>query len=109
MSSLVSTNAVQARARSRSRFHLDTSGAPCLSAGVRDSMRMKKVPILLLVTILVAGCSNALTPTDAPGSEAASAPPTPANYPIVLIDEQHQIQGSNTPAGYQIPAGVGIR
>ena len=68
---------------------------------------MKKLPILLSVAILVAGCSKPSTLTGSP--ETVSTPSTPANYPIVVIDEQHQIKGSNTPAGYQIPAGVGIR
>ena len=33
----------------------------------------------------------------------------PAEYPILVIDEQHQMRGKETPPAYQIPAVAGIR
>jgi hypothetical protein len=57
------------------------------------SAKLSALAALLLVT----GCSQSSTSTDI------------TQYPTVVIDEQHQMQGTNTPAIYQIRAGSGIR
>jgi hypothetical protein len=56
--------------------------------------------------LFVAGCSKS-TETTAQGT--AAPPATPDKYPTLVIDDQHEIKGSNTYAIYQISASPGIR
>ncbi len=79
-----------------------------LSSAFGDYARMKQLRFLVLGATLLAGCSKPTAPTETRVPEAVSAP-TPANYPVLLIDEPHQIQGTNTPAPYQISSTPGIR
>src|SRR5947208_1293816 len=68
---------------------------------------MNQMPTFFLVATLLAGCSKPATPTEAPPPQAA--PGAPVTYPVLVVDEQHQIKGSNPPAAYQIASAAGIR
>jgi hypothetical protein len=59
-----------------------------------------KCPAFVLIAALLAGCSK-------PAAPESGTPPT--EYPTLVIDEQHQMKGSNTPPAYQIGATAGIR
>jgi len=79
--------------------------AELLSLGV--FARMKYPASFVLIAALLAGCSKPAAPTDASISPEPSTPT--AEYPTLVIDEQHQIRGKETPPAYQIPTAAGIR
>jgi len=70
---------------------------------------MKQLLMSVLVAALLAGCSKPTAPTETAAPEATSAPATRAKYPVLVVDELHQMSGSNPPPAYQIAAGAGIR
>jgi hypothetical protein len=59
-----------------------------------------------LIALLVVGCSK---PTNSAPPETTDLPTAPDNHPTLVIDEQHEINGTNTYATYQISASSGIR
>src|SRR6266540_6076961 len=63
--------------------------------------RMKYPLTIVLVGSLLASCSRPTAQTETAAPQAASAPATPATYPLLVIDEQHQLSGSNPPPAYQ--------
>ncbi len=67
---------------------------------------MKYSSTFVLITALLAGCSKPATPPDTSTLEKMSTPQTA--YPTLVIDEQHQIRGKDTPPAYQIAASSGI-
>src|SRR3989442_1760278 len=95
-------HALQRTGPSRSGCNRPPLWAGSLSLGLGDFASMKRPRIFALVAALLAGCSKPTAPTETPAPEAASAPVDPARYPVLIIDEQHQIRGSNPPAAYQI-------
>jgi hypothetical protein len=70
---------------------------------------VKQLSSLALAATLLGGCSKPAAPTETPAPEAASAPAAPANYPVLLIDEPHQIRDTSAPSAYQISGAAGIR
>ena len=70
---------------------------------------MKHPTIFVVIALLVAGCSKPTASSDTAGPEKAASETAPTEYPTLVLDEQHQIRGSDTPAAYQIAAAAGIR
>jgi hypothetical protein len=58
-----------------------------------------------LASMLVGGCSKPANSTEAAPQSAPSPPPP--EYPILVIDEEHQIHGTNN-APYEISARLGV-
>ena len=71
--------------------------------------RMKRPINFVLIATILAGCSKHTAPSDASTAETVAPPAATSEYPTLIIDEKHQIHGSNTPAAYQITAATGIR
>lgn len=67
---------------------------------------MKSPAVFIFVLILVAGCSKPTDSTDAPTKSAPSSPPP--EYPILVIDEEHQIHGGDSNSAYEISARLGV-
>jgi hypothetical protein len=64
-----------------------------------------KIPAVFVLAAILAGCSR---PTDSPeaANRSASAP-SPPEYPVLVIDEEHHIHGTND-AAYEISARLGV-
>jgi hypothetical protein len=58
---------------------------------------MKRLALVLLATVVFSGCSRKTEPIDA------------SQYPLLVVDAEHQIQGTNSPATYQFGATKGLR
>jgi hypothetical protein len=67
---------------------------------------MKLPMVFLLVATLVAGCSKHTASTDASTREITPPAAKTIEYPTLVIDEQQQIRGSNTPTAYHLHAPV---
>ena len=64
-----------------------------------------KIPALfVLVSMLLGGCSKPDSPTEA---ATRSAPSPPPEYPILVIDQDHQLHSTNDLA-YEISARIGV-
>src|SRR5215813_7547943 len=64
-----------------------------------------KSPAVFVLAAILAGCSK---PTDTPETAKKSAPvPRSPEYPVLVIDEEHQIHGTND-AAYEISARLGV-
>ncbi len=70
---------------------------------------MKHPVTFILITVLFISCSKSTAPTDSSTSEKMTISIPPAEYPTLVIGEQHQIRGKGTPPAYQIAAAAGIR
>jgi len=67
---------------------------------------MKLPALFVLVSALIGGCSK---PDSSPEAASWSAPsPPPAEYPVLVIDEEHQFHSTNDVA-YEISARIGVR
>jgi hypothetical protein len=65
--------------------------------------------IFVSLVALFVGCSKPTSPTESGTSQSASLLSTPSEYPALIVDQEHQIQGRNTPPSCQIAAAKGIR
>ncbi len=69
---------------------------------------MKCSSIFLAFGVLVAGCSKPVDSTESRVAGTPTAQPVPAVYPTLVVDEVHQMHGSNTPTPYQFDGAPGI-
>ena len=72
-----------------------------------QSMNHRTISILIIG--LCGGCSKPADTTDASTLGKTTTNTPPAEYPILVIDEKHQMRGKETPPAYQIAATPGIR
>jgi hypothetical protein len=70
-------------------------------------VKLQAIFLLTLLPLVFAGCSKPITSVDAPPKPARPAPQI--EYPILVVDEEHQMRGSNLPPAYQISPASGIR
>ena len=70
---------------------------------------MKRLSVTLLAATLFAGCSKHTGGTSDSAPDVISSDGAGRQYPTLVVDEQHQMTGSNPPPAYQIAAGGGIR
>src|SRR5262245_45953128 len=67
---------------------------------------MKGLAVFVVALTLVAGCSKPPDSPQATKKPARSLPPP--EYPILTIDEEHQIHGSDSNIAYEISARLGV-
>src|SRR5580698_2160368 len=70
---------------------------------------MRYPGIFFSIMLLMARCSKPTATTDSATPGSAIPPTIPDRYSTLVIDEQHEMIGSNSYAVYQINASSGVR